>query len=97
MPKRKIPGAFTPRIIEALDWMSKDCSYKLAGNKMGIGEEGIKSLMRKGRDISGLHCMSAMLRKAVEDGEIVIEVKRKPSMAHFVLECPFEFPPFRFL
>lgn len=53
MPKRKIPGAFTPRIIEALDWMSKDCSYKLAGNKMGIKANGINSLVRNAREIWG--------------------------------------------
>jgi DNA-binding CsgD family transcriptional regulator len=76
MPKRKQPGIFTPRIIEVLDYSSRDLPVKLVADKMGIKPGGVRSHLRIGREISGLHLLCALFRKAVEDGNIVLKIKQ---------------------
>jgi DNA-binding NarL/FixJ family response regulator len=78
MPKIKTFGKFTPRVVEAIDWASRDLSAKMIADKMGISKNGVESLFREARDTSRLHTRAAMVRKAIEDGQILIEIK-KPS------------------
>ena len=70
MPKTKIPGEFTPRIIEALKLSALDYSDKMIANKIGIKETEVESIFRRARAISGLHTRIAMYLKAVADGKI---------------------------
>jgi hypothetical protein len=75
MPKRKIAGEFTARIIEALELSAKDNSDKMIADAFGIKKKGVESIFRRARDISGLHTRIALYNKAVDDGKI----KRKDN------------------
>ena len=96
MPKKPTKGAFTPRIIETLELKSRDLSNKRIAEKMFISEEAVKSNLKRGREISGLHEVCAMFRKAVEDGDIIIDVKKYGRAVLPDITQYFPIAPFRY-